>query len=167
MKKLLFIIAVALIGNHFFNSNNKNFSLLPILPAVAGEQVEKFEISDLYDSQTTLKSLAQPGAYTVVEIYSNHCGKCKKIEAKFPNFLKQRKDVVIKRVRTFSGSISFSSQQEQEQWMERQDSMLSFYKLRGTPHIEIYDANGGVIAKDKGGNKSGLKFLEQWLQMGA
>lgn len=168
MKKLIFITAILLLGHHlFFNNDEADFNLLPILPAATGDRIETFEIGDLFDTQTTLKSLAEPGIYTIIEIYSDHCRKCKKIEAKFPNLMAQRKDVVIKRVRTFSGSISFTSQEEQKAWMGRQNAIASFYKLRGTPHIEIYDSNGDVIARDKGGNKSGLKFLEQWLQMGA
>ena len=166
MKNLVLIIGIVLAANYFLSGSKPDFSILPELPAVAaGNRIEIFEIGKLYDNQTTLKNLAQPGAYTVVEIYSDHCRKCKKIESKFPDFVDRREDVVIKRVRTFSGSISFSSKEEQNVWLNRQKAITSFYHLRGTPHIEIYDSNGNAIAKDKGGNKSGLKFLEQWLEI--
>ena len=112
----------------------------------------------------TFSNMREPGAYTIIEVYTNHCDRCKVLEAKFPTLLRKRGDIVIKRVREFSGRISFDSQQAQEKWSNHQDSMMDFYQVKSTPHIKIYDGNGNSLTKDQGSKKSGTGLLTEILK---
>lgn len=163
IKKVLAIVAVV-IGAYFYHSqSNVEITNLPTLASYSGERTQSFEVDDLFDSRIRLNQLAEEGFYTIVEVYSDECATCRKIESKFPALLKAREDIIIRRVRLFSGAISFSTVEESQKWRAKQNAMQDFYGYYGTPHIEIYDEKGEVIVKDEGRRKPGLQMLKQWL----
>jgi len=102
------------------------------------EQEQFFEIGDLFEQGKTFENMAEYGSYTVVEVYSEHCGRCKRLEAEFPALLRKREDIVIKRVKTFSGKISFNTQLAADTWFNRQDCHHGFLSdRRHTAHRNI------------------------------
>ena len=165
MKKLIIVVAIFGLSMVLLNVNKGENNILPALSATSAAQTQYHEIGDLFDRRTVFGDLAIPGAYTIVEVYGDECGRCKVIEQKFPAFLASRPDVVIRRVRTFSGRISFSSMEEGERFVARQDAILGFYSVKGTPHIEIYDGNGRALAKDSGSGKPGTDLLQELLKL--
>ncbi len=167
MKKLL-VGGIVLLGLYQILSNDEEtfadqYVGLPDLGHSRGGKVEALEIKALFNAGTPLADLAEPGSYTVIEVYSIHCSLCRKLERRFPTFLKARNDVVIKKVKIFSGSITFTEPGEMEDWKNQQEAIRETYRFYGTPHIEIYDPAGNPIAKDSKGRKSGLRFLRAWL----
>lgn len=165
-KKTLFIVALAIGAYFYYSQNNIEVTNLPTLASFSGERIESFEVDDLFDSRKSLNQLAEKGVYTIVEVYSDDCVTCRKIESKFPALLSARDDIIIRRVRLFSGAVSFSTVAESQTWQAKQQAMQDFYGYYGTPHIEIYDENGHALVKDEGRNKPGLHALKNWLGLG-
>ena len=73
------------------------YSKPPLIEDRKGPSIELYEIGELFDSERNLSDLAEEGQYTIVEIYSVHCSTCTKLDRRFNNFIKKRKDVVIKK----------------------------------------------------------------------
>lgn len=164
MRNLILVVAFFGVTLLVLNVNQGDYSILPQLASTSMEQEQFFEIGDLFEQGKTFKSMAEYGSYTVVEVYSEHCGRCKRLEAKFPALLRKREDIVIKRVKTFSGSISFNNQAAADTWFNRQDAIMNFYQIKGTPHIEIYDDLGQPLAIDKMSKKPGTGLLTEILK---
>ena len=112
------------------------------------------------------------------------CSICKQLEADFVPFLRERPDVVIRRVRFpengVGQSFSGSSQQALTRQIVNYAERLAQYNFNhvkktgneyeistcGTPHIEIYGPDRQLIATDKctdKNSKSGLLFLRRWI----
>ena len=164
MRNILIVVGVFGLALIYLNTNQGDYSILPRTASASVDQEQFFEIADLYDRGTTFKQLVEPNAYTIVEVYADNCGRCKVLEADFPALLSSRDDIVIKRVKTFSGRISFDSESVANSWFERQEAMLDFYKVKGTPHVEIYDGTGRALAKDNLGRKNGTGLLTEILK---
>ncbi|PCJ26456.1 MAG: hypothetical protein COA96_05500 [SAR86 cluster bacterium] len=162
-KPLVIILSAVAVYFIFFNGDTTLKNMPPVVSDATSVREKNYEVDDLYDSRTSFKDLAELGSYTIVEVYTDICLVCKKLETKFPSLLRQREDFVIRRVRLHAGPISFSTTEEMQEWRARQDSMQEFYNYYGTPHIEIYDASGNTIAKDYGSDKSGFNTLKSWL----
>ena len=90
MRKLIFVVAFFGITLLVLNTNQGDYSVLPQLASTSVEQEQFFEIGDLFDQGKTLENMAEYGSYTVVEVYSEHCGRCKRLEAEFPALLRSR-----------------------------------------------------------------------------
>ncbi|MCW8962542.1 MAG: hypothetical protein OQL16_02005 [Gammaproteobacteria bacterium] len=133
----------------------------------SGRGIKTVEFNALFEAEKPLSSLAKQHYYTVVEGYLDSCAICKRLEAGFPAFLKQRKDVVIRRVRfpeagmnvSFSGNDKASIEQQVESYNQR----IKSYNFCSTPHIEIYGPAGQVIAADNCTQKPATAFLQQWI----
>lgn len=164
MRNLLIVVAFFGITLVVLNVNRSDSYLLPLLSSTSADQEQFFELEALYDQRTSFSDMPELGAYTIVEVYADDCGRCKVLEAEFPALLSSRGDIVIKRVKVFSGGVRFDSQQAADKWLNRQDSMRDFYQMRGTPHIEIYDSNGTALAKDAIGENAGTDLLEDILK---
>lgn len=167
MKKVLIIVGAVLGVVYFLNNNRSDYSVLPRASATSEAQEQFVDLDELYDRRTTFQNMAEPGSYTVIEVFSKTCGRCKRLEADFPTLLRKRDDIVIKRVEVFSGRISFSSEAEADRWSNRFDAMMEFYRIRGTPHVEIYDSTGKPLAKDDMRKKTGTRLLTAILEANA
>lgn len=155
MKNLLIVVGVFIGILLYLNANRSDYAILPKVSSAKVDQEQFFDIEELFDQRTSFQSMAEPGAYTVIEVYSDDCGRCKRLEAGFPTLLRKRDDIVIKRVETFSGKISFKTKAEADRFFNRFNDMTEFYRIKGTPHVEIYDTRGGPLAKDDKGKKNG------------
>ena len=138
---------------------------LPYAEEVKHFPIESFDIEDLFDDNIKLSDLAELDHYTIVEIYSRHCSASARLVKRVRKFLEDRTDVLLKRVKTFSGFIRFPTADgmTKEQWNARWGAIREMYPFYGTPHVEIYDPNGNLIAGDHQKHKTGLKFLKSWL----
>ncbi|MEZ5499627.1 MAG: hypothetical protein R3E77_09395 [Steroidobacteraceae bacterium] len=169
MRKIAFVAVVA-VAIYFFvvrdgddGRSRVPYRVLPEAKLRSTAAIERFDIGVLFDAQKPLSDLAEPGVYTVVEIYSEHCSTCRWLEGQLPAFLDRRRDVVVRQVKTFSGQIGFSSSEEMSAWQDRQEDIHDFYRFYGTPHIEIYDSRQQPVVIDVERKKPGLAFLEAWL----
>lgn len=125
------------------------------------------EFNELFESRRALSQLASPGHYTVVEVYLDSCGICKRLESNFPAFLDARNDVQIKRVHFPEAGlhprIEATNQAELQRKADELNARIQSYQICGTPHIEVYDPAGQVLAKDDCSNKQGLSYLRDWI----
>jgi hypothetical protein len=125
------------------------------------------EFTELFASRRPLKELVSPGHYTVVEVYLDSCGICKRLESNFPAFRNARTDVQITRVHFpedgIHPRIEAQSQAEMQRKVAELNADIQSYQICGTPHIEVYDPAGKVLAKDECGNKTGLRYLRNWI----
>ncbi len=132
-----------------------------------GKGVKEYEFMPLFDANKPFSSLAKENYYTVVEGYTNTCSICKRMEARFPAFLKARKDVLIRRVHFPEGGMKFSfnggSRAEVEKQAEELNQRIKSYDFCGTPHIQIYDANKQLIVSDTCRKRAGTDFLRKWM----
>ena len=132
-----------------------------------GKGIKNIQFSTLFEAEKPLSSLAKPNYYTVVEGYLDSCAICKRLEAGFPAFLNQRRDVVIRRVHFPEGgmNVSFSGNDRAsvEQQVESYNRRIESYNFCSTPHIEIYDPAGQVIVADSCTKKPATEFLQQWM----
>jgi hypothetical protein len=171
MKVKYFVFGLLFFFGYIFLTDNEDenssmvYSQPPTIEDRKVSSIELYDIGELFDTDTKLSDLAEPDHYTIVEIYSIHCSTCAKIDKRFKKFINKRKDVVIKKVKTFSGSIQFPTSDglTMNEWRQRQDEIRDTYQFYGTPHIEIYGPYGNVIAADNNRNKTGLNFLFSWL----
>jgi hypothetical protein len=110
VRNLLVVIGIFAGTLLYLNSNQGDYSILPQASSTSVDREQFFEIADLYESRTTFAQMSEADAYTIVEVYADNCGRCKVLEASFPSLLRKRDDIVIKRVKTLSGSISFDTE---------------------------------------------------------
>jgi len=163
MKNFLFIIVAIVIGAFLLDMFGSGTGFT-VPPAAAGsregniKKIKKYEYLDLFEKARPTSKLAVNDHYTVVEGYIDTCAICKRLEAKFPAFLNQRKDVVIRKLHfpESGASFKFNSPEEQIEHFER----MSIYNFNhvvitedsasfgtcGTPHIEIYGPDKKLIA---------------------
>lgn len=150
-----------------------------------GSAIETYEFTELFEQNKPTSTLARKGYYTVVEGYIDSCTICKHLEADLIPFLRQRPDVVIRRVHFAEDGVSESfagnSQQEVNRQIADYYARLGKYNFNhiikteteykvsacGTPHIEIYGPDRQLIAADKcteKNNKAGLAFIRKWIK---
>ena len=185
MKKILLIIAVIVVFA-FLMSNMPPAFVKPVAAegGRSGSGIKMYEFNDLFERNRSFSKLTKEGYYTVIEGYLNTCTICKRLESDFKPFLKQRKDILIRRVH-FSetgNSINFSAETQEEydrqvaDYFERMSTYHFVdvvktdkdYKISmcGTPYIEIYGPDRQLIVRDECGenqNKSGLNYLRKWI----
>jgi len=156
-----------------------------VAPGRTGSAIETYEFTELFDQNRPTSALAKKGYYTVVEGYIDTCSICKRLEADFTPFLRQRPDVVIRRLHFPEDGVSQSFTGNTQQEMNRQIAdyyaRLGKYNFNhivkteteyrlstcGTPHIEIYGPDRQLIAADKcaeKNNKAGLAFIRKWIK---
>lgn len=132
-----------------------------------GSGIKQVEFMTLFDANRPFKSLAKENYYTVVEGYINTCSICKRMEAGFPEFLKARKDVLIRRVHFPEGGMNFSftgeTQEEVEKEAQAINEKIKSYDFCGTPHVEIYGANKELIVADSCSRRPATEFLRKWM----
>ena len=176
MNKILLIIAVIIVFAVMRNSQDTTEDERSVVkykhPAVLekarkGNGIKQYEFMPLFDANKPFSSLAKENYYTVVEGYIDSCSICKRMEAEFPSFLNQRKDVLIRRVHFPEGGINLSFSGEDQAAIEKQaeefNSRIKSYDFCGTPHIEIYDANKQLVVADSCTRKPGTDFLRKWM----
>jgi hypothetical protein len=186
MVKSVFILFAFLLAAYFFMDQGPTF----VIPeAAAGSRsnngIKKYEFDALFERNRPLSKLAKKGYYTVIEGYIDTCSICKRLEADFPGFLKQRKDVLIRKVHFPEGGVRLeftgNSQEEVNRQLAEYYQRLGKYNFNhvvktdteyqltscGTPHIEIYGPDKELIATDKCGEKNlkeGLQYLRNWIK---
>jgi hypothetical protein len=186
MVKSVFILFAFLLAAYFFMDQGPAF----VIPeAAAGSRsnngIKKYEFDALFERNRPLSKLAKKGYYTVIEGYIDTCSICKRLEADFPGFLKQRKDVLIRKVHFPEGGVRLeftgNSQEEVNRQLAEYYQRLGKYNFNhvvktdteyqltscGTPHIEIYGPDKELIATDKCGEKNlkeGLQYLRNWIK---
>lgn len=133
----------------------------------AGPGVTTVQFTDLFAARRSFGDLALPGHYTVVEVYLDSCAICRRLETSFPAFLKARRDVVVRKVHFPEGGMQFDLQGTTREEIERSgaemNARIKAYQVCGTPHIEVYDPQGQVLARDECGKKRGLAYLRGWI----
>lgn len=188
MKNLIFIIIAIIVAAIVYKRMDPTagFVLPPVTEAKRFDSgIRKYEFTEMFEQNRTFSKLAKKGYYTVVEGYIDTCSICKRLEADFPAFLKQRRDVVIRKVHLPEGNVSQSfngrTQEELMRQVESYYKRLGRYNFNhivktdteyqlttcGTPHVEIYGPDQRLIASDKCGKKNlktGLNFLRNWIQ---
>jgi hypothetical protein len=188
MKNLIFIIIAIIVAVVFFKRMDSTAGF--VVPATTQAKrfdsgIRKYEFTELFEQNRPFSKLAKKGYYTVNEGYIDTCSICKRLEADFPAFLKERKDVVIRKVHLPEGTVSQSfigrTQEELMQQMDAYHQRLGRYDFNhivktdteyrlttcGTPHVEIYGPDQKLIASDKCGKKNlktGLNFLRNWIK---
>jgi len=188
MKNSVFIIIAIIVGAVFFQSMDQSSSFVTPVAAAgqrSGSGIKKYEFTQLFDQNKLFSGLAKKDYYTVIEGYLDTCSVCKRLESDFPAFLKQRQDVLIRKVHFPEGgtNISFNggSREEMLQQIADYHERLGRYNFNhvvktdteyqistcGTPHIEIYGPDKQLIATDKCGEKNlktGLVYLKNWIK---
>ena len=98
MKNLIFILIAIIVAAIFYKRMDPyaGFVLPPVTEAKRfGSGIRKYEFTEMFEQNRTFSKLAKKGYYTVIEGYIDTCSICKRLEADFPGFLKQRRDVVV------------------------------------------------------------------------
>lgn len=188
MKNLIYLIMLVAAGLYYFDVIGPGSGF--VVPEVVASSrtansIATYEFTEIFEQNRPTSQLAKSGYYTVVEGYIDSCTICKRLEADFTPFLRQRPDVVIRRVRfpESGGGQSFTgnSQQEINRQMADYFNRLGKYnfnhventgteykiKTCGTPHIEIYGPDRQLIATDQcteKNTKTGLAFIRKWMK---
>ena len=188
MKNLIFIIIAIAVSFVIFQTIDRGPGFVVPIAAAGnrtGSGLKKYEFTEIFEQNKPLSKLAKNDYYTIIEGYIDTCTICKQLEADFNPFLRQRKDVLIRRVHFPEGgtsqSFTGSSQEEVNQQIADYHERLGRYNFNhvvitdteyqltscGTPHIEIYGPDKQLIATDKCGEKNlktGLAFLKNWIR---
>lgn len=167
---IAFIFIVLIYFPEVLNGGNSAVAYkdLPVLEKQRkGKGIKQYEFMRMFEANEPFSSLAKENYYTVIEGYKNSCSICKRMEARFPDFLKARKDVLIRRVHFPERGMNFSfnggSREEIEKQAEEMNQKIQSYNFCGTPHIEIYDQNKQLIVADTCRTRPGTNFLRQWM----
>lgn len=140
---------------------------LPVANANSSPHMPRMvEFETLLADGTPFASFAQPGEYTVVEVYLDVCAYCRDLEAAFESFNDRRPDVRLVRVHhpgaievRFSGNSNAEIQAQAEEF----DAKMRSYGLCGTPHVEVYGPDGQALATDSCGSRAGTAFIWKWI----
>jgi hypothetical protein len=141
-------------------------ALAQAAPALGGRggEVLQFVDEELHALNATLPGLAEPGVYTVIAFTSEHCGMSKWLERNLTAFVQARRDVVVKSVRVFSGSVVFTSKQEQQAWEARRDGVRKRFNLDWGPKVYVYGPDGAPIIGERSKRDEGYLYLRRWIQ---
>ena len=129
-----------------------------------GGQVLQFVDDELYDRQVMLSSLAEPGVYTVVTFTSVHCSLSHWLERYMTAFVAARRDVVVKNVRVFSGSVFFMSRDEMAAWQARRSGIKKRFNLDFSPKVYVFGPDGSPIIGERSNGGEGYFYLRRWIQ---
>ena len=78
-------------------------------------------------------------------------------------FAAARRDVVVKNVRVFSGSVSFASRQEAADWRKRRDGVRRHFNLDWGPKVYVYRPDGTPIIGERSKGDEGYRYLRRWI----
>ncbi|MEQ9264684.1 MAG: hypothetical protein RLN81_05650 [Balneolaceae bacterium] len=169
------LVLTALLGSIFvlvwmlFTDRSPSLSFFePDIPEQANPVIrstEEITFDELYKAKKPYSELAVPGSITIIEVRTNTCSICAGLEKKLPAFQKARPDVLVYQVNLPDEGVArhFATKEEADKWMKEREEKFDMYNFGGTPHIEIYGADGNLIIADKGRSKKGLEFLEKWI----
>lgn len=157
--KTLIAIAAAVAFLWFFEYEPARSFVRPVPAAERqGEGIATHEFEALFNAGRSLASLSRDGVYTVVEVYINTCAICRRIEARFPDLISERSDLVVQRVHFPERGLVLSGDD-----LLAINARMESYRICGTPHVEVYGPDGRLVAGDDCGDKQGLKFLRHWI----
>jgi thiol-disulfide isomerase/thioredoxin len=97
-----------------------------------------------WDEQVPLASLAEPGRITVVDIYTTTCPACRKLDGYLNGLAARRPDVCIKKILS------------NDHWRREAN-------VRYVPTCILFDADGKIVARDNGEDRSGSETLIDWI----
>ena len=171
MKQILVIVAIAIFAWFEWGnvSNTSGFpgELPPAPKARSSKGVRNIEFTTLLEANRPFSELAKNGYYTVVEVYLDSCKICQRLESHYPDFLHKRRDVLVRKVHFPERGLKFSFEGSTRQEIEREatamNARVESYQVCGTPHIEVYDPDGQLLAGDVCGKKQGLAYLRRWI----
>jgi hypothetical protein len=141
-------------------------ALAPASPGLTGPggAVLQFVDEELHARKVTLASLAEPGVYTVITFTTVHCSMSNWLERNMAAFAAARRDVVLKNVRVFSGSVVFTSKKESADWKERRDGVRKRFNLDWGPKVYVYGPDGAPIIGERSKGDEGYRYLRRWIQ---
>ena len=181
MKKLLIIAALAYGVWHFWHGNGgtepgagarpiggEYEDVLPPAPKTRESSgIMSVEFEPMLYAEQGFADLAQPGYYTIVEVYLDTCAICKHLETSYPQFLEMRRDVLVRKVHFPEGGMQLKIEGNTREEMQAQadalNAQIASYDVCGTPHIEVYGPDGTLLARDACGEKHGLAYLRHWI----
>jgi hypothetical protein len=171
MKKALMVALIAVAAWHHWFQQDADSGYAGALPPAPKERTSKglstVQFIDLMDSDRSLDDLTKLGYYTIVEVYLDSCKICKRLESRYPTFLRARRDVLVRKVHFPEGGMQLNiqglSQHEAERAAAAFNAQVDSHQICGTPHIEIYDPKGQLLARDVCGQKRGLAYLRDWI----
>ena len=129
-----------------------------------GGEVLQFVDEELHARKVPLASLAEPGVYTVITFTTVHCGMSNWLERNMAAFVGARRDVVVKNVRVFSGSVVFTSKKEATDWKERREGVRKRFNLDWGPKVYVYGPDGAPIIGERSKGDEGYRYLRRWIQ---
>lgn len=129
-----------------------------------GGEVLQFVDEELHARKVSLASLAEPGVYTVITFTTVHCGMSNWLERNMAAFVGARRDVVVKNVRVFSGSVVFTSKKEAADWKERREGVRKRFNLDWGPKVYVYGPDGAPIIGERSKGDEGYRYLRRWIQ---
>jgi hypothetical protein len=162
MKNLIWFFIGGALLYYFYSGGDRNF-VVPQHTELqrSGNAIHQVEFMALFDRKQPFSALAADNYYTVVEVYLDSCTICKRLEKGFDPFLRNRQDVMIKRVHFPESGMNFSVSSQQE--ADALQSRIESYRVCGTPHVEIYGPDQQLVSADNCGSKQGTNFLRQWI----
>ena len=93
----------------------------------------------------------EPAHITVLAYTSDSCPGCRKLTTHLARLVQMRPDVAVRIVDLG------------QRWGGMDYKNLYGIELRTVPHILLFDAEGQLLAEDKGRDKAGLNLLYDWL----
>lgn len=162
MKNLFWFIIGGALFYYLYSGSDRDF-VVPQHTQVqrSGNGIHRVEFMTLFDQKRPFSAIAADNYYTVVEVYLDSCAICKRLEQGFEPFLKQRQDVMIKRVHFPESGMNFSISSQQE--ADELQSRIESYRVCGTPHVEIYGPDQQLVSADDCVSKQGTNFLRLWI----
>jgi hypothetical protein len=136
---------------------------LAVLSEARGGYIDQLAAEEIYARKVSLAGLAQPGVYTVIAFTTVHCGLSRDIEARMPQFVAARRDVVYRNVRVFSGMVTFDSKAEMKAWRARSDGIRAKYNLDFGPKVYVYGPDLQPIIGETSTGGEGYRFLYKWM----
>lgn len=122
--------------------------ILLVRPKSAGEKVPGTAI---VDPGPVPAACREPSHITVLAYTSDSCPACIKLKTHLEGLLRMRPDVAVRIVDVG------------KRWGGMDYKNLYGIELRTVPHILIFDAEGELLAEDRGRDKAGLKLLYEWI----
>ena len=171
MKKLLLILALSL-GTYFgWEHQDKLPELLgtfkqPEPANFVNKPLRTQSWKWLYRENKQFNELSIGGSYTVIFITSPNCVECSEIQANLNDFIKERRDVAIYRmnIQTNPQTVNNDNAKVLEHEKRYLTGLFEAYDVDKTPHVEIYDPSGKLLASDRGDSDRGYKFLSRWIE---
>jgi len=169
MKKLFLLLVIGFVIYGAKEKGPEIYKKLTFEPPKQGmgiiiDSEKEIRIQNLISSNRSFSDLSDPGTVTIVFVNSNACSHCQGLRNKIDQLKSFRSDVVVHTVKHLFVPPKFRDNTEKQKFDQKSNGLNSQLDIAGPGHIEIYNPDQQLMARDEPKTRDGKIYLDRWLE---